>query len=393
MNPRERVWRWLILPAVLLYAVLTWGSGIDRAAGDLATGGVWTPPALHSGTSFVEARRFVEAGIPGSALDPARAALLSEPVNPAAPALLGMALLGKRNMAAADQAFRVAARLGWREPLTQLYWFQTSLAQNDLNNAVLRFDAIARQHPDAPYIGVMARSLERSSAGRDALARRLVAGANWTGSYATIRDGTTSEQIAARVDVLNRVADLGRQIGCESMVQPARVLAAVDPAAGARLWRRHCPRAAGQGLVIDGGFEQPVLASLGTQVPFEWSVTGYGGLDAGLAPVKGGQAVQVRSSSSVTLPFIEQLVPLQPGTYRLSWRIEEPGSEQQRRLLASLSCARDLVAAQPQAGMPLGDRLTRQISIPADCKAPWLRLWLAPGSADVTVDDLRVEPI
>lgn len=383
--------RWLVLPAVLLYAALAWGSGLDRLAGERTVPEKWVPSLLRSGTHFADARRFVEAGIPASAAEPARQALLSEPVNPAAPALLGMALLGEGDPANADRAFRIAARLGWREPLTQLYWFHASMEQNDLGNAVLRFDAIARQHPDAPYVVAMGRNLEQSEAGRAAMARRIAIGANWVRSYATLHDGTSAQQIAARVDVLKRVGTLGRQIGCEDMVQPARVLASVDPAAGAQLWRQHCPRAARQPSVIDGGFDQPAFTTPELQVPFEWAITSQGGLDAGLVPASAGYALQARSTASVTLPFIEQLVPLSPGRYRLSWEMPDSDTLQRGRLLASLSCERDLFGSRAEAGRPDGNRLSREIIIPPECKSPWLRLWLAPGNAGAIVDNVRID--
>ena len=143
-----RRWGLLVLPALVLYLVLAWGSGLDRSAQQREIDARLVPAPLRSGVLFAQARQFIDAGIAGSAFAPARLALARDPANPAAPALLGAALAGKRDHVAADRAFRVAARLGWREPLTQLYWFQVSLGQNDFINAVLRFDAIARQYLD-----------------------------------------------------------------------------------------------------------------------------------------------------------------------------------------------------------------------------------------------------
>jgi hypothetical protein len=389
---RGQFWRWLVLPAVLLYAALALGSGLDRLAHERSVPEKWVPSVLRSGIHFAQARSFVEAGIPGSAIDQARQALVREPLNPSAPALFGMALLGKQDPAGADRAFRIAARLGWREPLTQLYWFQVSLAQNDLDNAVLRFDAIARQHPDAPYVTAMAASLERGDAGRDALARRIALGANWAQSYATLREGLTPQQIDARVDVLDRVARLNVSLGCEKLVQPVRVLAALDPVAGARLWREHCPRAASQALVIDGAFDQP-LASQDAQVPFEWVAAGHGGLDVQLAPGDEGQALQVRSAASITLAFVEQLVPLPAGSYRLSWRMPDVDGARHDRVLAAIACDRDPAATGPAAGAERGGRMEQTVRIVPACKAPWLRFWITPGPTTVSIDDVRIDPL
>lgn len=389
-----RRWGLLVLPALVLYLVLAWGSGLDRSAQQREIDARLVPAPLRSGVLFAQARQFIDAGIAGSAFAPARLALARDPANPAAPALLGAALAGKRDHVAADRAFRVAARLGWREPLTQLYWFQVSLGQNDFINAVLRFDAIARQHPDAPYVGEMARQLEQTEAGRDALAARMVQGANWSKAYATIRNGTSAERIAARVDVLERVARQGRQLGCEDVVQTARVLAVADPAAGSRMWRQHCPRAATPLLVIDGGFDRPPLADPTLQVPYEWSLAGHGGLDTALVPDgRDGQALQVSSSAAVTVVFLEQLVPAPAGSYRVSWRMPSDAAGQGSRVLASLSCTAGPVLAAAGGGALRGGRYAREVSVPANCRSPWLRFWLAPGSGSVTIDDIRLDPL
>jgi len=387
-------WRWLVVPAMLVYALLAWSSGIDRSAVELDGQERWVPEALRSTIPVSQARELVGAGIPGSALEPARIAVLRDPVNPASSALLGTALLARGDSKAADRAFRVAARLGWREPLTQLYWFQAALGQNDLASAVLRFDAIARQHPDAPYVSAMATMLERTDAGRDAIAARLATGANWANGYAIIRSGTSIARIRNRIDVLSRVAARGGVLGCAVLLQPVRVFAEVEPLAGRELWRAHCPRAAGSALVSDGGFEKSVLASPDEQVPYDWIVTGHGGLDvAPTSDQSGGQAISVRSTASVTLPFLEQLVPAAPGRYRLSWRVKESDPTRSARMLASFSCSRDLLAAQPAPGMASGDRFSRTVELAANCQAAWLRLWLAPGAEGITIDDVRLDPI
>jgi hypothetical protein len=66
----------------------------------------------------------------------------------------------------AEAAFRIAARFGWREPTTQVYWYEAALQSGDLRARVERADALLRTHPgwsgDQP---VLARSRVRAGPG------------------------------------------------------------------------------------------------------------------------------------------------------------------------------------------------------------------------------------
>jgi hypothetical protein len=376
---------WLVRAAIsgglLLYAVLATVSAFDRSARKHPGLADWVPSALQAAAPAARARRFIEAGLPAPALDPALAALQADPVDPASTALYATALLARGAQRQADSAFRVGARLGWREPLTQLYWMETALAANDMRAAVLRFDALARQYPDAPAMAQAATRLEASAAGRAALAARMAQGASWAGSYAQIDGRAGADRVLARSDVLAAAARLGLKLGCEPIARITRALAAVDPLRGAALWREHCADAGTAGAIADSGFERFVPTR--QRVPFEWALAGHGDLSAVIVPADSagnGQALKLANSGAATIPVLMQLVPLPPGRYRIGWT-----GASDERLRTELSCA-----SQP-AVPPVAAGAGQIFEVDASCPARWLRFWLTPGATSVLFDEVVLE--
>lgn len=373
--------RLAVIAALLGYAGLALASGFDRSARDYPGLGQWVPKGLQAEAPAANARRFVESGLPGPALGDAQAALRASPVEPGNAALLGTALLARGDAASADKAFRLAARLGWREPLTQMYWLETALAAGDAPAAVLRFDALARQYPQAPAMAQAATRLEASEAGRAALARRMAGGANWSASYAMIDGASGANRVRARGEVLASAARLGLRLGCDPIARITRALGDADPLLGATVWREHCPDAGASGAIADGGFS--AFDPVRQRVPFEWALAGDGDLSASLIDGKtGGKALQLANAGAATIPVLVQLVPLSPGSYRIAWQGDATG-----RLRAELSCSREELAP-PAEGRP-GQIFT----VDASCPARWLRFWLAPGADPVTLDDVTLERI
>jgi hypothetical protein len=370
--------RLVVCAAFLSYSLLATASAFDRSARSQLALGEWVPGWLRAVTPAARARQFVEAGLPAPALNPALAALRADPVEPGSAALYGTALLARGDRRQADRAFRVAARFGWREPLTQLYWLETAMAAGDMPAAVLRFDVLARQYPQAPAMAQAAARLEASEAGRAGLAARIAQGANWARAYAQIDGAAGAERVLARSEVLLGAARLGRHLGCEPVTRITIALAEIDPLQGAAVWRDHCPDAGAAGAIADAGFEAFIPTR--QRVPFEWAVAGHGDLSVRSVPGKIGQALELANGGTVTIPVLSQLVPLQPGRYRLAWR-----GESSKQLRAELSCAR-VPVAPPSVGAS-----GQTIDVDASCPARWLRFWLAPGSTPTLLDDVSLE--
>lgn len=366
------------------YAALAVGSGLDRAAPLHPGLASHVPGWARAETASAEAHGLIAAGIPASALNPAREAVTRNPGDGASLALLGTALLARRQAAEADRAFRIAAQGGWRDVLAQTYWLKIALASGDYGAAVLRFDALARQYPKAPAIAAAAGLLEATPEGRSALARQLAGGTNWTEAYAALDGEAPADQLTRRAQVLLETARLGRPLGCATVGLIVSGLAVTDPLAGAQVWRAHCPAGAASGALVDGSFdnqEQP-----GPRVPFEWDFPGDGAIETGFASTSpSDKLLTIRTAAAVPLPVAAQLVPLRPGTYRVSWQ----GTP--ARLRASVTCRRDV--SPPLPAPPVSGRGAATFSVDGSCAARWLQLWIVPGAQQVTLDDVRLEKL
>lgn len=372
--------------AIVAYLALATGAGLDRLAADRPELYRLVPEPLRDQALRDRATRFVEAGIPGSALEPATALVGRHPLGTESSALLGTARLAVGDTTGAERAFRVAARLGWRDARTQIYWLRAALALGDWDRAALRFGALARQWPHAPAIAEVATIFESSLAGRRALAHRIAAGETWAEAYAAPVAETTSNRLAGRAGVLIQVAQEGRKLGCEPVAGMVSALAATNAAMAAQLWRSHCAEAALPGTLTDSTFARAQLYRVRT--PFEWQFPGDGAVNLVLVPSGRGKHVEVRNSGPLTLPVAAQQLDLGPGRYRLSWINRQSGGTVQ----ASLSCRRERAHALPRAGSAMGGREGVILAFDGACAAPWVQLWIGPGST-ASIATVELEPL
>ena len=165
--------------ALLLFGALALTSGIDRMSRHDPALARLLPGPLEAQAARSTAALALTREQAGPAIAAARRAVAADPVDPASTSLLGTAyLLGERPRKA-EAAFRVAARFGWREPATQVYWYQAALQAGDLPRAVDRADALLRTHPQLPTRDAVLEPLESTAAGRAALIARMAGRPNW----------------------------------------------------------------------------------------------------------------------------------------------------------------------------------------------------------------------
>jgi hypothetical protein len=376
----DRAWspvRIAIALGALLFAVLAVVSGFDRAASRNPTLAAHLPENLRGEAGTAAASQAIAAGLPRAGFAAARSGLLASPGDPNASAMLGVTMLARGETAQAEALFRLSARLGWRAPLTQLYWQRVAFDQGDWRNGALRFDALARQYPGSPEVTQAAAQLEASPQGRAALAGLIAAGASWSGDYARIDPAAGTERLLTRAEVLQQAATQGRQLGCERIAALVRSLAEAAPVTGAALWRSHCPDAQAVGAIADTGLDR--IRTAGPRTPFEWDLTGHGALAAGFESDGGaGQRLLLSNAGANSLSALSQLLALAPGQYRVAVQ-----ARPMERIRVSLSCQRD---APPPAGN--GNYL---FNVDSSCPARWLRLWLTPGAGQVTLEQVSLE--
>ena len=391
---RLTVRRMALRGAVLLlaagYVGLSTVLALDRAASADPALGRWVPAPFRQAALASQGQALLRASQPGQLLPLATALVRRDPLHPQAAGLLGLARLAQGDARGADAAFRNAARLGWRDPVTQVYWLQSALTAGDWPRAATRFTAIARQWPAAPAIDQLSAQFEADPRGQMLLARQVADGSNWVSAYARPQPGQSPQRIARRAAVLIAAAGLGQRLGCPTIAPMVVALAPDQPALASRLWAAQCPRAARPGLINDAGFEQAVAAA--GQTPFDWQFPGNGAVQTDIAPDQSGSpALQAATTAAALTPLAMQRIVLPGGRYLVSWAESGIAPGRPSRLAASLSCRTERELADPQYGQGQAGRGAAALIFAGDCPAPTLQLWITPGTAPVSIDDVALD--
>ena len=373
------------------YAGLSTALAFDRAAVNAPEAAVRVPEPFQQQALASQSKALLLAGKPEQIAPLAQALVQRDPLGPQSASLLGTARLAQGDARGADMAFRLSAKLGWRDAATQVYWLQSALAGGDLNRASTRFGAIARQWPAAPAIDQLSAQFESNPRGQMLIAQQIASGANWARSYAQPQPGQPVDRLAGRAMVLISAAGLGGRLGCDAIAPMVVAITPVQPALASRLWSAQCPRAAAAGQVNDASFEE--TAEAGGKTAFDWQFPGNGALVADVVSTNSGRHVlRARNTGAALVPLAMQRIVLAPGTYRLSWREVASTRASASQIAASLSCRPERMLASPQAGRVDGGRGVVKLDHAGTCAAPLLQLWLAPGGGEVSIDDLALTP-
>ncbi|MEI9851649.1 MAG: hypothetical protein WDN24_13285 [Sphingomonas sp.] len=328
----------------------------------------------------------------GEALRWSRLAVAKDPVAPGSTALLGSTLISMGKAEEGQAAFKVAALGGWRELSTQIYWLSVSNAMEDYAAATLRIEALLRQNAKIELIRPMMVVTEMTPEGRAALAARLPL---WpfTPGFAGDAFALEGEEVDNRIDVLIRAVKGGTPLNNEVLSSLIGLM--LDHGRGdeaAVLWQGSVrgapdPRKG----IFNANFERPLPE--GPAARFDWRSPASGALQVRIAEAPEslhGNALQIRSSSSVREPALQQSLVFPPGTYTLSWMASGPASSLPG-VWAGVHCEREGSALREERDLP--SRRT-VFTVPSDgCRIQTLTIWVEPqdsGSDGVWIDDLRV---
>ncbi|PKB19298.1 hypothetical protein B0I00_1529 [Novosphingobium kunmingense] len=379
--------------ACAIYAALALASGLDRAAETHPDLGQMVPAFLQSQTLRSAGAAALASGDSAAALTLGERAVDDAPIDPQSTALLGAARLARGDAPTADRAFRVAARLGWRVPYTQLYVMGRALEEGDLRMAALRLDALVRQNPALLADRRLFDPFERSAVGRVALAERMSLKAPWLRRYAMDLASLPPDRLAQRVAVLFAVAQRGTQIGCQPVgAAVSRLIAAGQPAEAEQLWRAHCP-GAGKGLLYDSDFAAARLDQ--TESEFAWFFIGNSQTSAVLSPASDGPGQTLTIDSTASLPemIVRQLVFIPQGSYRLSWQAVSGDGSPSDRTLAFFSCANATRDFIEPALDPRSRRWFVTVTMDGACPARWIGFAARPGASGVRMGAVRLEAL
>ena len=382
------------LLGVALYAWLALSSGLDRLAdhGDVEVIRLWPFGAGHARAA---ARSALYANKPVAAREAARDAVRRDPFDAEAIGLLGEAARQSHDMAAANRAFAVGARLGWREPLTQAYWLDASLARGDVHAAADHLDAILRQAPEYAGRNLLLAPFDATLGGRRELAARLALRPAWAQAYFGDTAGPEAGDPLARGEVAELLAGRGLR-DCALIAPVIDGLVRHGHRDAVRLRLRHCGGSgAGQGLVpVDGRFALANPAHPPTVL--DWHFTSEGAISVAVQPRSGipGRALVIDNAGSATLAVAEQPLLLPAGDYLISWRARDAAGAPSAAIEVALTCD---VAAAPWLAKTLTDprRASYQarVSVPAGCARQRLVLGIAGDVQGAAAGDVAITAV
>lgn len=389
-EPASRKLRYLAAACLLIAAFglgsLALLSGMDRLSlSDPRMAGN-QPAPISPAAARALARQALLAHRPDQAEAWARRAVSAEPLDPGSAALLGAALYAQGHLARADDAFVVAGRLGWREPITQLYWMQIALNRGATEIAAQRLDAVLRQMPSFPQGDQLLGQFTNTEAGRRALAARLSRRPAWLTTFIKPNAATEPGQLRERAAVLDLVAP--QALKCDEVATLIdRLTQQGDVEQGLRMWRAACLASKANGLLPDSRF---AAATLGQQrTVFDWNFPADADVSVELLSGAGqSKKLHARVTAASSRAVTQQMLALAPGGYRLSWIAKDNSGVPATGFAASLGCG----APQP-GGIPgtLVDskqaRFNVDLNADSACPGQLLVLWLAPGR-EVTLSDL-----
>ena len=236
---------WISVAAVtllsLVYAALVLGNGFDRLSETRPELARTIPSLFASEALRIAGAQALSDGQALRAVKLGKQALRDAPTDPQSAAMLGAGLLASGKEANADQAFRVAGRLGWRVPITQSYWLSKALAVSDYQLAALRLDALARQQPALIQERQLLDPMERNPAGRAALIQRMALHPEWLPVYTSDVQSSPRDVVMQRSDVLEEASHQGLILGCDAIAPViARLVELNLRDQAGRLSKEHC---------------------------------------------------------------------------------------------------------------------------------------------------------
>ncbi len=281
-------------------------------------------------------------------------------------------------MTAAHSSFAYGNRLGWREPVTQIYLASRDVEAGRWAQATQRWDALLRLGAPTRVTEPLGTALLKDPAGRQATAKLMRAEdprmARWLAG-----DPLATDALRRRAALLSghdmpavacgNTGPLVANLIDRGQFGPAR-----------KLWVRYC---GGQGRLtslLDPNFSG--LSAGTNENPFGWRFQPSPEITMDRLATGANTRLVFRHRGSLPRPALQQLTALEPGP----WRLATVG--QTVRLRATVSCAQD--APTPPPSMDPG-RAGQLLDVPA-CDGQRLTLWLLPGDGATVLDRVTLQP-
>jgi hypothetical protein len=380
--------RALLTACAALYGLVAMANGLDRVSERAPAVEKLVPWPFRAEADRAAASTSLLRAQYGAAQAHARAAVASDPVDIDSAALLGSVLLVSGQADAADKAFRVAARFGWRNAATQGYFLDAAAQAGDWRVAADRADALLRTHPLLIDQARLLGPLEGDPAGRAILADHLAQQPPWLRSYLTLPADSSPELVDRRYLVLSELSARKVSLGCAAAAPFANSLLKFDRWAEAKaFWNGNCPEKRVSGHVGDPTFSA-VSGEVGPVAPFTWHVLRSGDL---AIQRDGAQATNLRitNSGSAMALVLTQPVALPGGVYRLRV-LSGDRQPQAGALVATIGCHGKYPYPSHPDGNLLGEGQLLRIG---ECPQQHLNLWLSGGGSTVQMRSLDIQKL
>lgn len=383
------VGRIALLFGVGVFAVAVAFSGLDRLTARQPEAARLVMAPFRAQADRSAAANYLARQQAPAALRHSERAVAEDPVDQDSAALLGSArfLAGDADGAAA--AFRVAARFGWRNVATQIYWYDAALQAGDFEVAADRADAILRTHPFVMSDrDALLAPLESNPQARPVLLDHLAARPNWLGRYLGLDAASSQDLVRRRAETIEQLGESGRPLGCRQVFRVTQTLMAQgNRPLALRVWNANCRRAAVNSPIADASFQQIDSEDAS---PFGWQVFRSGDVSITVAgDGAGGRSVLMQNRASNMRLALQQPVGLARGSYRLSARVRDENGQPADRLVASIGCG---APPFPAGALATLSGAGQTIAAPA-CDNQFLGIWIKPGGTNVTIDSLQLRPI
>jgi len=379
-------------------AILCWMSASDRMAA------ISSQPrrSYFGGASAAKAAfSHLAEDDPDAALDLARRAVRTAPINPSSTSALASAELTMGRAEAAYAAFAVAGSLGWRDVPTQLFWLAQALSVGDIGVARDRLDALLRLDVDNDAVTSAIQDLEQTPAGQTALASLFAKNPPWEDRILKKTGELASDAFAGRMAAIDMAASRGAKLDCTAIGAAASQLVSkgrIDDAK--QLWRRACDRG-GDVYLSDGSFETDIAKA--SSSPFDWRLQNRGGLDTSILPAPAplqGHALRIESSMTVRTVAARQLTALRPGSYRITWQTtrDDDGKADASIDILVRCNGKNPLELTNTGSLPVGpNTVTKSFLIPAtDCAIQGVEIQKMAsigGDSEISwVDNIRISP-
>ena len=313
--------------ALVLGGAVAVPSALDRLAASGVVVGLFEP--LLTGTNGLAARAWLALGRgqASSAEALARQAARREPLNQAALRTLGLALAAQGQGPAADHALRAAGELGWRDPVTQLYWAGVAARAGEVAVAAERYDAVLRNGSSGVGQAVVGlRALEQTAGGRRALADRMADPGEWHAAYLESVDGLSDAGVAARVALLRTVQRRDRPLDDAALGRLTRSLLNTKHDDAALAVSALLPQSDPFAFVPDGA----------PASPFRWALLPAGGLDLRVEGTGSATTLIATPATDVLTPLVTLVTPASRADRILGFAVA--GASTDRPLLLSVGC-------------------------------------------------------